>query len=112
MCIRDRYAKLAAASECPQSTSEKAADIWHKLANIQISLQRIDAAIINLESAIKASPDHYLARRTLGQLFLKNNQFELAENHLRWCRSRRPDDRSLKSAFELASKSYYSTTTK
>ncbi len=106
------YAKLAAASECPQSTSEKAADIWHKLANIQISLQRIDAAIINLESAIKASPDHYLARRTLGQLFLKNNQFELAENHLRWCRSRRPDDRSLKSAFELASKSHYSTTTK
>ncbi|MCH2118914.1 MAG: tetratricopeptide repeat protein, partial [Pirellulales bacterium] len=98
-----QYAKDAAQAECQTRDHESAAKVLHKLATMQADRQQFDAALTTLQAAIQVSPDHYLAHRALGPLLLQAGRYELAEKHLRWCHTRRPEDLSVERALEALS---------
>jgi hypothetical protein len=97
-----QYADLAAARETPSLPAAAQAEVWLALGLMQLELQANDAALANFARAAAADPMHYNVRRTLGMTLAQAERWVDAEPHLRWCLSRRPDDRAVSDALALS----------
>jgi len=106
-----QYAETIAEVECPDYPSGRAALIWRSLANMQQALKKYDRAIVSFERAFEIAPGDYYVRRYYGQALLRAEQYVRAESHLRWCLSRRPDDKSLHAELVKATKESLAQTT-
>ena len=99
------YADQKANSDTIDMTEKEAALVWFQLANMHIDVHQTIDAIATLERSLTYWPEYYLARRTLAKQYLIAKRFKEAEDHLQWCKSRKPEDVSLKNALEIARRS-------
>ena len=56
------------------------------------------------EQALAADESDYEVRSAIGQYLLSQQRFGEAEPHLKWCASRRPDDKQMAANLEAAAK--------
>lgn len=100
--VIERYAAAAAARETLAMEPHATGRIWLLLALIQIDQEHFDAALMSLNKAYAVSPENFSVRRYLGETLVRLGQGELAEQHFRWCLSRRPDDAQARVGLERA----------
>ncbi len=97
------YAEGLIESESEKLTATRAAWTWRTLAKMQQTVDAHRSALASFERAIRIDPNMYLIRREYGQALLESQHCRLAETHLRWCYSRKPDDALLHKALVRAS---------
>lgn len=93
-----KYAEQAAINETAELKPSEQADIWLALGLMQRDLLAHETALASFQRAAVADPTHYNVRKMLGITLAQAQQWIDAEPHLRWCLSRRPDDRAVSDA--------------
>lgn len=82
-----------AEEEAHKSKSTKAAAVWIEAHNLHVKLEKYDNALRCARGAVQSDPNNFHAHYLLGLDLLKQQSFEEAERHFRWCYQRRPDNR-------------------
>ncbi len=72
-----------------------AAGKWKDAADTLVFLEEHERAAECLERCVQLSPSNYQWRLRLARQMAKIGRFRDAEEHMRWCMSRKPDDESL-----------------
>ncbi len=94
-----RRAELLERAAC-NVPAPKAGATWLAAAQAWDDAGRTDDALRCLRQAVATDPGAYDARLALGQRLQQLGDFEAAEEHLRWCALRRPQDRTAQTALE------------
>ena len=98
---RDEFARVClhharmAEAERQNLSAKRAVDIWLKLRRSYYLLGNLDAAVECARRAMKCNPTHHRTRYLLGKCLAERGNYAEAEQHLRWCLDRRPDDNAL-----------------
>ena len=101
-----QYATGVARRDCPTLPPKESVAVWRSLAGMYKELEHYGGVLFCYQQAYQADPNVYSVRRELGRTFLRVNQYEKAEPHLRWCLTRRPNDENLKAEVLHATKKY------
>ena len=67
------------------------APLWTTLSETYTGIDRVNEAVWCAEQALKCDPNRFDTHLLLGSVFVKSSAFTMAERHLRWCVSRRPE---------------------
>lgn len=100
----EQYARQRAQHDAAQEPPELAVRIWLRLGMMQRDLGLYDEAVESLSRGNTIYPNYFHIRHHLGLALMEAQQPEAAENHLRWCLSRRPDYGDVRDALKLATK--------
>jgi O-antigen ligase/tetratricopeptide (TPR) repeat protein len=97
----DRYLSLAD-SETRDGDAARAADAWLFAWRLCRELERTPQARRCAENAFKLDANRYQIRYALAVSLLENGAPGDAEEHVKWCLMRKPDDRGLQTLLESA----------
>ncbi len=89
------YAELGQ-TEAGRLSGADAAGIWLELHDVYRRLENPQEELNALRRALALEPNDFRIHHALGTLFCGRQQFDEAEQHLRWCVERRPNDEQLK----------------
>lgn len=92
------YAETVTVRDAGASREFRPAWLWLYQALMHKDLGQPDRALACLNQAYAHDPHLYEVRRLLGFSLQSAGQYAEAEPHLRWCLSRRPDDKALAAA--------------
>jgi len=92
------YAATVTERDAGTNREFRPAYLWLYQSQLHTDLQQHDRALACLNQAYAHDPHLYEVRRLLGFALQSAGKYAEAEPHLRWCLSRRPDDKALATA--------------
>ncbi|MGD9633454.1 MAG: O-antigen ligase family protein [Pirellulales bacterium] len=98
------YAQSVTERDAGKGREFRPAYLWLFQAQMYSDVGQQDRALACLNQAYIHDPHLYEVRRTLGFALQSAGKYAEAEPHLRWCLSRRPDDKALTAAVDKLSK--------
>jgi O-antigen ligase/tetratricopeptide (TPR) repeat protein len=91
-----------ARAEASKRPATEAAQIWLSASRICREFQQLDRSLACAEEAERVAPDDYQVHFTQATLRLAAGELAEAERQLRWCLSRKPTDKKLRTLLETA----------
>jgi O-antigen ligase/tetratricopeptide (TPR) repeat protein len=92
--LLEYYAQLGRA-EATARSDEGVVELWHNLADIYRRLHEPQQVLHCLQRAAEANPSDFNSRYALAELLLGRRQFADAEEQLRWCIRRQPENQQV-----------------
>jgi Flp pilus assembly protein TadD len=91
-----------ARAEASKKPATEAAQVWLSASRICREFQQLDRSLACAEEAQRVAPDDYRVHFTQATLRLAAGELAEAERQLRWCLSRKPTDKKLRTLLETA----------
>ncbi len=92
--LLEHYAQLGHA-EATARSDDGVVELWHNLGDVYRRLNEPDQVLHCLQRAAEANPSDFRSRYALGALLLGRRQFADAEEQLRWCIRRQPENQQV-----------------
>jgi predicted Zn-dependent protease len=102
MQIVGAYYVQALGQAIERSNPESAATLWFEMHQIYRAVNRPAEAIDCLRHAVEGRPTDFEFHYVLAQRLNEQQKFTEAEQILKWCAQRRPDNREVKEALAKA----------
>ena len=93
--VAGRYYITRLAEQLQRDPAGLDADQWYQAFVVQDYLGDGPAALSCLRNAVVQTPDRFVYRQKLARQLLRQNHYDEAQEHLRWCLQRKPHDESL-----------------
>lgn len=82
-------------TEAHRKTGERACSLWQEAAEVHHHLERGARALFCLRKAVEISPQNWGLRRRFAVQLVQEGEYANGAEHLRWCLSRKPNDKHL-----------------
>lgn len=92
----------AVESDAEQLRRDERGGLMKEAASVARKLGDADLALSYSMEALECTPNDFDLRRSVGQLLLASGDAAAAQEHLRWCVTRRPNDSKVKAALRQA----------
>ncbi|MEX2111682.1 MAG: O-antigen ligase family protein [Pirellulales bacterium] len=92
--LLEYYAQLGHA-EATARSDDGVVELWHNLGDVYRRLHEPDQVLYCLQRAAEANPSDFRSRYALAALLLGRRQFSDAEEQLRWCIRRQPENQQV-----------------
>jgi len=108
--LRSQYL-AALEAEAERSESAAACKCWLEADTLALLLGDPDRAFQYAQKAIERNPNAFSAHLAMARHLIARGEYSPAEQHVRWCLLRQPDDRDLTRMLEKAVKGQINVTT-